>query len=90
MGKAVSVKFSPSAKEFKANGRDDDKRVVITKVTKRSPSVESYYGESMTGAKNKKNDNRGEEQVAKGEATDNVSNRRSRRTRNRKSRVLQR
>ena len=53
MGKAGSVKFSPSAKEFKANGRDDDKRVVITKVTKRSPSVESY-GESMTGAKNKK------------------------------------
>ena len=53
MGKAGSVKFSPSAKEFKANGRDDDKRVVITKVTKRSPSVESY-GESMTGAKIKK------------------------------------
>lgn len=49
MGKAGSVKFSLTAKGDKANGREDDKRVVITKVTKRSPSVESS-GESLTGA----------------------------------------
>ena len=49
MGKAGSVKVS-RANGDKANGREDDKRAVITKVmTKRSPSVESS-SESLTGA----------------------------------------